>query len=425
MKILWIINTLITQISDACNLPHSNDSGWLSSFFDTISSDADCRLTVCFPHNKAQVSKKIDSLKFVSFSEKSLTKYDRRLEVFFEKLIAEEKPDIIHIFGTEFPHTLAAVKACESNNVLEKCVISIQGLISACAKEYCAGLPKSAIYRFSLRDFLKADNVYFQKKSFRRRGGFEILALKTAKNVIGRTDWDRSYVKSINENINYLFCNESLRSEFYSEQKWNYENCEKHSIFVTQSYYPLKGFHNLMGVFAKLAEKYPDIHIYTTGNGGEYGNYISNLRHRTYYQKYLTKMICRYNLCDKITFLGNLNSNQMRDRYLKSNVFLLCSSIENSSNSLGEAMILGVPCVASDVGGIKSLINHNTEGFLYPFDRPEAAAGYIDNIFSDVSLADKLSSNAREHALNTHSKEINCNRLKEIYNTILENKGEI
>ena len=140
---------------------------------------------------------------------------------------------------------------------------------------------------------------------------------------------------------------------------------------------------------------------------------------------YLQKLIKKHSLSDKITFLGALNETQMRDRLLKSNVFLLCSSIENSSNSLGEAMILGVPCVSSDVGGIKSLINHNSEGFIYPFDEPYMIPYYIDKIFSDTGLANTLSKNARAHALITHSKENNCERLKEIYDSLLKNKGEI
>ena len=58
---------------------------------------------------------------------------------------------------------------------------------------------------------------------------------------------------------------------------------------------------------------------------------------------------------DKVSFLGPLNAEQMKAEYLRSNVFLCPSSIENSPNSLGEAQMLGVPCVASYVGGIPIL----------------------------------------------------------------------
>ena len=50
------------------------------------------------------------------------------------------------------------------------------------------------------------------------------------------------------------------------------------------------------------------------------------------------------------------------------NVFVMPSSIENHSSTLIEAMIVGVPCVASDVGGISELITHGKTGFLYRFE---------------------------------------------------------
>lgn len=425
MKILWIVNVVFQQVADACGLESSAGGGWLSGFFESMKNKQNYNISVCFPYSGQRIKRKTSSVNYYSFIEKSLTKYDDSLEMFFSDIITEEMPDVIHIFGTEFPHTLAAVKACKNMGVLERCVINIQGLISACAEQYYAGLSNSAIYKCSIRDFLKADNVYFQKKNFEKRGIFEINALKIAKNVIGRTDWDLNLIKSINPDINYYFCNESLRSEFYEDPKWDYEKCEKYSIFVPQSYYPLKGFHNLISIFAEVTKKYPDTHIYTTGNGGDYHNFLLNLRHQTYYQKYLLKLIKKYNLKDKISFLGNLNASEMRERLLKSNVFLLASSIENSSNSLGEAMLLGVPSISSNVGGIKTLMTHNKEGFLYPFDKPETINLYIDKIFSDIDKANEISGNAVKRAEHTHSRTINEKVLNEIYLDISKHEESI
>lgn len=411
------------MISDYFGLQLSSDAGWLSSSLNDISGHKNYEIIVCFYLPDTDLCGKNDNIKYYSFGERNFKKYSKKLETFFDDVIKKEQPDIVHIFGTEYPHSLSAVRACKNNRLLDRCIISIQGLISRCAQEYYAGLPASVIYGFSLRDFLKMDNVFFQKKSFEKRGRYEIKAIKAVKNIVGRTDWDHACTTEIHPDINYYRCNESLRDSFYNN-RWSYKNCEKHSIFISQGYYPLKGIHNAIKVLAEIIKKYPDAHIYTTNEDDSKKNLFSRIKHRTYYQSYLQKLIKRHNLEDKITFLGALNAEEMCERYLKSNVFLLCSSLENSSNSLGEAMILGVPCVSSDVGGIKSLINHNTEGFVYPFNEPYMINYYIDKIFSDTQLANTISTNAREHALLTHSREGNNKRLKEIYDSIIS-KGVI
>ena len=55
----------------------------------------------------------------------------------------------------------------------------------------------------------------------------------------------------------------------------------------------------------------------------------------------------------------------MRQAYLEADVFLLPSQSENSPNSLGEAMLLGLPCVASNAGGIPDMLADGQEGLLY------------------------------------------------------------
>lgn len=128
-------------------------------------------------------------------------------------------------------------------------------------------------------------------------------------------------------------------------------------------------------------------------------------------------LIIKYDLKKNIIFCGQLSAQEMKKRYLKCNVFISSSSIENSSNSIGEAMLVGCPIVASYVGGIRNLLN-DEDGYIYPFDEPYMLAQYIDNIFSSDNLAIKFSNNSRKHAQITHDPEKNYYRLFEIYNQI-------
>ena len=85
--------------------------------------------------------------------------YVPELEDFFREEIRSFQPDVIHSWGIEYHHALAMVNAAESENLLDRTVINIQGLCSVIAKHYVEGIP-SPVQRFgSLRDLLRRDNL--------------------------------------------------------------------------------------------------------------------------------------------------------------------------------------------------------------------------------------------------------------------------
>jgi hypothetical protein len=72
------------------------------------------------------------------------------------------------------------------------------------------------------------------------------------------------------------------------------------------------------------------------------------------------------------------------------------------------------------VGGVSDMLLHKEEGFVYPSDAPYMLAYYVCELFGNDTMALLISRNARKHALQTHDRAINTNRLIEIYNSILE-----
>ena len=99
------------------------------------------------------------------------------------------------------------------------------------------------------------------------------------------------------------------------------------------------------------------------------------------------------------------------------------SVIENSPNSVGEAMLLGMPIVSSNVGGVSDMLVHNEEGYLYQADAPYLLAYYIAEFFENQERENEFGENARNHAVKTHNKEENIQKLLQIYESIGK-KGE-
>lgn len=419
MNILWLTNIPLPEASILMNEKPSPFGGWLVNASKLLSGINDVELSIAFPKGELKDVKflKGDNINYYVFppvNDKDSTEVEEN--EYLEKIINQSAPDIVHIFGTEFAHTLAMVNVCRRKGI--KAVISIQGLVSVIARHYMAYLPPKVQNGYTFRDFLKQDNLKQQQKKFFRRGKYEIEALQKVKYVIGRTTWDRACVTQINPNVKYYHCNETLREEFYKHM-WSIEKCERYSIFVSQGSYPIKGLHLMIEAMPLILKKFPNAKLYVGGNDITRSHTLKEKLKLTYYGKYIRDLIKKYQLQDKVIFTGLLDEKQMCERYLKSHVFVCSSSIENSPNSLGEAMILGVPCVASDVGGVADLLKHQEEGFVYQADASYMLAYYVTEIFLNENLALKFSKNARARAMKTHDKEENTKRMLEIYRSII------
>lgn len=420
MRVLWVCNQCIPVIAKHLNIEMPNKEGWLTGLSEKILSDPErnIELGVCFNTDREHASYVGEfEVKAYGYCEEAANawKYDENLEKHFAGIIEDFKPDLIHIFGTEYSHTLAVCRAAKDPS---KILIGIQGLCDVYAKHYFDGLPEDVIESATLRDRLKKDGLKEQKRKFELRGGNEKEAVKIAGNVTGRTDWDKEHTSKMNPDAEYFFMNETLRSPFY-EGKWDIEKCEKHSIFVSQGDYPIKGLHILLRALPEIKKACPDVKVYVAGNKitGE-----DSLKKRILigsYGKYILKLIKDGDLKENVVFTGPLNAEKMKERYLKSNVFLSPSVMENSPNSVGEAMLLQMPLITSDVGGVRNLLNEE-EGYLYPSLDEKALVDAVIDCFSKNGSEEQknMCAKAGKRSRITHDAKTNYKRLLEIYESI-------
>lgn len=336
--------------------------------------------------------------------------YQPQLEPLWQQIKQGFTPDVVHIHGTEYPHGMSYLKACGKNNV----VISIQGLVSVYERYFLGGISERDIKaNITVRDIIKRDSLFKQRRDFQRRGKFEQEYIKTVEHVIGRTSWDAAHVKAIHPEVNYHFCNETLRGEFY-EHEWRLEECDKHSIFLSQAHYPIKGLHQVLKALPFILKRFPDTNVFIAGS-----NFINNAGLKLNgYAKYVLSLIKELGVEKQLHFTGILSASEMRSRYLRSHVFVCPSSIENSPNSVGEAQLLGLPCVAAYVGGVPDMIEDGENGLLYRFEEVEMLAEEVCRIFSDNGLAMRFSASGREAAHKRHSRTANAQNLIDIYSNV-------
>lgn len=378
MRILWITNILFPAPSEALRMPVSVYGGWMVSLLRALRRsflDLEFAIATTYP-GKEFKNLKIDEVTYYLLpSSKPMSCYNKDLEPLWQVVKDEFKPDVIHIHGTEYAHGLAYIRACGVDRVC----VSIQGLVSVYSRYYYAGISMSEILKnITLRDILKFDTIFHKKRKFEKSGEFEKEYIKSVSHIIGRTSWDRSHIWALNPQAIYHFCNETLRPSFY-KYNWEYDKCEKHSIFISQAGYPIKGLHKVLEAMPLILRHYPNTRIKIAGQ-----SVIDQPFYRlTGYGKYIKSIIKRLNLQEKVEFLGVLSETEMCAEYLKANLFICPSSIENSPNSLGEAQLIGVPYIASYVGGTPDLMSRSQYA-LYRFEEVEMLALKVCEIFNNA-----------------------------------------
>lgn len=418
MKVLWYVNIVMPAAARALGMEVPNIGGWLAGAAEAL---RDTRVELAIMTVTAQVKEPVSvEAEGADYILLPLKDYEDG----FRETLGALQPDLVHIFGTEYQYNTDLVHLCCQEG--RKHVISLQGIMYQCAAHYDDGLPQ----RFKrvnptiklMRKLYYADSIALEKQRFTAQGQREKEALRVAEAVIGRTAWDKACALEVNPRLTYYHVGENLRDEFYGEDRWRYDACTPHTIFVSQSFYPIKGFHMLLEAMPELIRRYPDLKVFV---GGQKPYTMHNrvldvvVDYFFEYQRYTKALIRKYGLQEHIHYTGSLNAKKMKEQFLSCNVFLSCSTIENSSNSVGEAMLLGVPVVASRVGGIGSMLNQGEDGILYDFYDREALIDGVSAVFDSPELAETMSAGAQAHARKTHDRAENTKTLLAAYRSIV------
>ncbi|MDO4294018.1 MAG: glycosyltransferase [Eubacteriales bacterium] len=426
MRVLWVCNIMLPAAARALGQESSVREGWLSGLLGEYLEATEGRepglvLGLCFPASGrlAQLSEELplgqkgERVACYGFAEdlEHPERYDEAMEGRFRQILEAFQPDLVHIFGTEFPHACACAKVW---NRPERTLVGLQGLCCACSKDYMADLPLSVQNSRTFRDILKRDSLRRQQEKFALRAQNEEKLLRLAGHVTGRTEFDKTIALRINPSAKYYKMNETMRPDFY-QGGWDIEKCRPFEIFVSQADYPLKGFHYLLQAMKEILQFAPEAHIRVAGNSVLGVDGIKSRIKLPAYGKYLRRLIWQNGLEGKVEALGRLDAGQMKEAYLSCRVFVCPSAVENSPNSVAEAQLLGVPVVASRAGGIPSLVEDQIGGLLFEKGDVCGLARCVLSLMKDDGLARRLSGSERAVARRQYSGADNYRRLLEIY----------
>jgi len=105
------------------------------------------------------------------------------------------------------------------------------------------------------------------------------------------------------------------------------------------------------------------------------------------------------------------NKKTVREFYNLSKIYVLSSTHEGMPNSLMEAMAVGIPCIASNVGAVSELIDNKNNGFIFPNRDYIELSKIILKLLNDLQLREKISKAAQIKIRNNFSWDIIIKRL--------------
>jgi len=410
VRVLWFTNCLLPAVVRRQGLPVKGSGFWMSALLRALESDSEVNIAVVTAApDVSDFAFQNKSIQYFVIGQKnrriSLKDCDRRDIEKCKDVVHRFKPDLIHVHGTERFYGLLSA----DNHIGVPTLVTLQGHLKSVVRSYwndlaardiitMHGLLQLLLLRGSIRVFLM----------LKKRAGTEDHILRKNRFFSGRTQWDRSQLYLMNPKAKYFHIGEILRSDFYNRH-WDYDSCDRHTIIFTNANSPIRGVKTLLVAVSDLKKDFKNIRLRLVGTGGSDG-----------YRKFLTQQVHKLKLSGHVDFVDYLGAGDVASLLEKSHVFVIASTNENSPNSLCEAQLVGLPCIASNAGGITSLVEDEKTGLLFPPGNAGRLAAQIQKVFNNKALASNLGKEARKAASLRHAPRAVVKQLKEAYTDVLE-----
>lgn len=178
-----------------------------------------------------------------------------------------------------------------------------------------------------------------------------------------------------------------------------------------------KGVPYLLEALRLLVPDFPRIHLTLVGDGPMRSVWENRAR--------------ELGIGDRVTFLGRVSSARLAQAYEEAEIFVLPAIVDSRGDTEGlgvvllEALQKGLPVVASSVGGIVDIVQHEKTGLLVPEKDPAALASAIRRLAQDTTLRMKMVEEGQKQLQERFSSDAIVSRLWDLYGSLLATKRPV
>lgn len=412
MKVLWFA---VSPSLYSCN-GKNQGLGWIASLESIVRKDYEIQLAVAFEHNDDVFKVEQDGVIYYPMHVfKDRNDIERRKyyvdieEALFiprcKQVIKDFQPDVIHVFGSEWCFGLVQ----EHTDI--PVIIHMQGSHPPYQNAlFPPGYSWEEEYKRIPWWNIRWKHRY---KLWRQRAKNAVVReeriIRGCKYFMGRTDWDFALTKFYAPESLYFKCWEALRPMFVDNcQQWKVDSARTKYILLSTGPSRLKGMDVILKT-ARLLKDNAELDLEWRIIGANRDNLYE---HENKWS---------INADDvNVKVLGTLDGDGVYKQLMRCDLYVLPTYIDNSPNSICEAMCLGVPVVSTMTGGVPSLIDNHITGDLVPTNDPYILAYTIRELLFNPELRKQYGENARKVALERHNPDAILNTLKDIYNSVVK-----
>ena len=383
MKVLWLAP--IPFIDDDSSHP----APWIITLAKVLVENG-IELTILNYNSKIKdkiIKKKFDKIQFIyiqtpKLKKDLLTLYMLRISIMKDYLCTIiDSYDLLHIHGSEHQYEVMAV------DMKIPTLMSIQGIISEVVK---------------VIPIISNLKIWIEWKISSK---YEKRYLLKYKYFSCRTHWDTNYIKTMNSKAKIYNIWEMIREDFFEDHFSN----EKVNILFVGGKNPIKGLIELLKAYnSSLQQK--GLKLIILGNCK-----VDDIN----------KIIRKHHLLNinikNIDCRGVQDVKGMIKSYEDSFCLVHPTYIDNSPNSVCEAQLSGLPVIATDVGGVASLIENEETGLLIGRDCKDIEYA-VDKLLNDDRLKKYISQKSRQLARERHNPSLILSQTINMYHDILKDR---
>jgi len=389
IKVVWLCHFNNRRIEDKLGIQKSIEfAPWIDRFIDIFKNRKDIEIYIISPHKNINSFKTYNEgnihYNFFPFMIPQIPKRILWLfhyitnffliKFFVKKIVNKINPDLIHMFGTENAYFTSSIFQFKKKYPV---LISIQGFASH-----------------------MLSNKYYSKK----RKKVEIEIIKNFNNFGTRNKEMDEFLLSINKNIKFYYHEFAI----YKPKYISSETTKKiYDIVFFARISKDKGIEDLIKAISKIKKNKKDIKVCVIGPGS------------TKYDNFLKTLSLNLGVKDNIDFIGALNTvDEVHNIAVQAKVSVLPSYYDTIPGTILESMLMKIPCIAYDVGGIPTLNSKNETILLVKKGDINELAKKILYLLNNKRKSDELTENAF-HLVNSRWND------NDIYNSILDSYEKI